>query len=173
MVTGIYSNIFLADEAVTFHTYKMVWARTHLEFYVDGHKVFWVDEHGKIPHLPLQLVMNVAVAGPFALHEPRNDTARAKDVYMMIDYVVVRQNWTAQLGGRNGSVNARKNDGVEAASSVPGPVPGYVGLAIGLLTGALLMVIMMGALFFYKCRQHDRVIPRDSRRESLVSNPEF
>ncbi|OWA52262.1 hypothetical protein BV898_16720 [Hypsibius exemplaris] len=149
IATGVYSNIFLISQGPEYHKYRIRWTSDLVEWYVDDHKAFWVDEPEKVPQVPLQLVMNVAVGGVFALKQPATDGAK-QEVQMAIDFVVVRQNRTV-------------------SPTHTGHVPRYVGLTIGLLAGALFVVILVGGVVFWMCRQHDRVLPRDSRRISVIS----
>ncbi|OWA52261.1 hypothetical protein BV898_16719 [Hypsibius exemplaris] len=90
---GIYSNIYLSKKPLAFHKFKMVWTNTSMEWYIDEHKVYWITDPVKIPHIPLQIVMNIVVGGAFC--ETQADGTRDFQVrQVLVDYVVVRQNRT-------------------------------------------------------------------------------
>lgn len=129
----------------------MTWTKDRLVWYVDNHKVFSLDDVKKIPQIPLQLVMNMAVGGQFAIGAP--DGTMNAAVEMHIDYVTVRQNRTTDALGGWDSARKPAREGSN--------VPNYVALTIGGLAAALFVVLLAGALFFYKFRQRDRVAPED------------
>ena len=91
---GIYANIFLAKKPLTFHVYKLIWTDATMEWYVDGHRVFWVYNATKVPQVPLQIVMNIVVGGAFCGGPPGNGTDAFPARQVLVDYVVVRQNVT-------------------------------------------------------------------------------
>jgi hypothetical protein len=54
-----------------FHTYELIWTPTELVWLIDGVQVFKSTEH--VPHVPMYLLMNLAVGGTF-VGDPSNSS---------------------------------------------------------------------------------------------------
>ncbi|XP_055347343.1 fibroblast growth factor receptor 3-like isoform X2 [Paramacrobiotus metropolitanus] len=87
-----------SDLAQEFHVYKMVWSETYLGFFFDGREILNTTEPNEIPSISMQLVMKLAVGGPF-LSASHPDASTVFPAHFSIDYVVVRQypNQTSSL----------------------------------------------------------------------------
>ncbi|HEY3477546.1 MAG TPA: glycoside hydrolase family 16 protein [Streptomyces sp.] len=68
-----------------YHVYGLLWEKDRLVWYVDGVERFRVTEPERIPHVPMEVILNLAVGLPVT-PPPGTDSAR-----MLVDWVRVWQ----------------------------------------------------------------------------------
>jgi len=136
--TGLYSNHALSKKPLAFHTFRIVWTNTSLEWFVDDHRVFWVHDPAKIPHVPLEIVQNIIVGGVFCEQQTPNASMYFQTRQVLIDYVVVRQN-------RPFSDNSTDYEAAATAGE-----PAYFFPVVGILTSVLVVCLLVLAVIGFK-----------------------
>ncbi|MFE1439898.1 family 16 glycosylhydrolase [Streptomyces sp. NPDC058739] len=79
---GIYTADGFPDG---YHVFALLWEKDKLVWFVDGVERFRVTEPERIPHVPMEVIINLAVGLPYTPH-PDTDLAR-----MYVDWVRVWQ----------------------------------------------------------------------------------
>ncbi|MET7441526.1 glycoside hydrolase family 16 protein [Streptomyces sp. NPDC004082] len=74
-----------AGFAEGFHVFAVLWEKDRLVWYVDGVERFRVTDPERIPHVPMEVILNLAVGLPYA---PSADSVSAR---MLVDFVRIWQ----------------------------------------------------------------------------------